>query len=40
DFPGRSHGNHKENSPFLNSSEADKGGDYCERNLFPAVGCF
>ncbi|OXB54268.1 hypothetical protein ASZ78_007308 [Callipepla squamata] len=28
-----SHGNHKENSPFLNSSEANKGGDYYDRNL-------
>ncbi|RMC09108.1 hypothetical protein DUI87_14114 [Hirundo rustica rustica] len=28
-----SHGNHKENSPFLNSSEAGKGGDYYDRNL-------
>ncbi|XP_026712760.1 solute carrier family 12 member 4 [Athene cunicularia] len=28
-----SHGNHKENSPFLNSSEAVKGGDYYDRNL-------
>uniref|UniRef100_A0A8D0F371 Uncharacterized protein n=1 Tax=Strix occidentalis caurina TaxID=311401 RepID=A0A8D0F371_STROC len=27
------HGNHKENSPFLNSSEAVKGGDYYDRNL-------
>ncbi|OXB76111.1 UNVERIFIED_CONTAM: hypothetical protein H355_000210 [Colinus virginianus] len=27
------HGNHKENSPFLNSSEANKGGDYYDRNL-------
>uniref|UniRef100_A0A672TEY6 Uncharacterized protein n=1 Tax=Strigops habroptila TaxID=2489341 RepID=A0A672TEY6_STRHB len=27
------HGNHKENSPFLNSSEAGKGGDYYDRNL-------
>ncbi|XP_027502240.1 solute carrier family 12 member 4 isoform X4 [Corapipo altera] len=28
-----SHGNHKENSPFLNSTEAGKGGDYYDRNL-------
>lgn len=27
------HGNHKENSPFLNSAEAGKGGDYYDRNL-------
>uniref|UniRef100_A0A8C0HC10 Uncharacterized protein n=1 Tax=Chelonoidis abingdonii TaxID=106734 RepID=A0A8C0HC10_CHEAB len=27
------HGNHKENSPFLNSSEAGKGSDYYDRNL-------
>uniref|UniRef100_A0A7M4E3N2 Solute carrier family 12 member 4 n=1 Tax=Crocodylus porosus TaxID=8502 RepID=A0A7M4E3N2_CROPO len=27
------HGNHKENSPFLNNSEAGKGGDYYDRNL-------
>jgi len=27
------HGNHKENSPFLNSSEASKGGDYYDKNL-------
>ncbi|PKU35237.1 solute carrier family 12 member 4 isoform x2 [Limosa lapponica baueri] len=27
------HGNHKENSPFLNAAEAVKGGDYYDRNL-------
>ncbi|XP_069495756.1 solute carrier family 12 member 4 isoform X2 [Ambystoma mexicanum] len=27
------HGNHKENSPFLNNAEAAKGGDYYDRNL-------
>ncbi|KAL8194762.1 UNVERIFIED_CONTAM: hypothetical protein K2H54_031431, partial [Gekko kuhli] len=27
------HGNHKESSPFLNNSEAGKGGDYYDRNL-------
>uniref|UniRef100_A0A663MHZ8 Solute carrier family 12 member 4 n=1 Tax=Athene cunicularia TaxID=194338 RepID=A0A663MHZ8_ATHCN len=32
-FSFAGHGNHKENSPFLNSSEAVKGGDYYDRNL-------
>lgn len=32
-FFSAGHGNHKESSPFLNNSEAGKGGDYYDRNL-------